>query len=176
MNKRFINSLLPALGAVLIPQLLFFWIAPEERCRFAVYPFATVLTIGNAALCLWSLNRFGLRRSAGLVVLGHALTFATLVASALLLTFDATLRTTGFVLAISAVLYLVCMIPMTIAAESDNVVSDPPPQGSEPEAELDLPEHVIEMRDNFVAQAARQTREAAPPIPKRKTPPPLPRN
>lgn len=179
MNKRFVNMLLPALGAVLIPQLLFFWIAPAVRCRILVYPTGTILTIANAALCVWCLDRFGLRRSAGLIALGYGLTFAALATSALLLAFDASLRTTGFAMAIAAVIYAACMVPMIGTTEPDGMVSDDPPgpaPSSEPDPDPvpDIPDYVLEMRDNFVEQAPRAKRPAPPALPKRtpKTPPP----
>ena len=123
MNNRFLNILFPAIGTVLIPQLLFFWADPAAPCRMVVYLFGTLITLANAGLCLWCFSRFGLRRAAGMIALACAMALTSLVLCGLLLVLQAHTRTAIFACGIAAVLFVTSMIPMIGTAEPDGQVS-----------------------------------------------------
>ena len=107
-------SLIPVLAAiVMIPQLLFWWLAPvTATARLAVYLGGTILTVGIPVAYLmtyWSTN---LRKTAGLSVICCALEAAVVVLSALLLWINVSVRSAVFAFIITALFCMIVLIPL----------------------------------------------------------------
>lgn len=110
-------ALIPVLAAiVMIPQSLFWWLAPAgAAARLAVYIGGTLLTAGIPAAYLatyWS----SLRKAAGLSVVCCILETAVIALSALLLGLDASVRSAIFAFITAALVCLILMIPLIHAA------------------------------------------------------------
>ena len=111
-------SLIPVLGAiVLIPQLLFWWLAPISAVpRLAVYIGGTFLTVSIPAayfLTYWNSN---FRKTAGLFVVSCVLEAWAIALSALLLGINAAVRSAVFAFVITTLVYLIILIPMIHSA------------------------------------------------------------
>ena len=111
-------TLIPILVAIiLIPQLLFWWLAPTTATSYlAVYIGGTLLTVGIPLayyLTYWNSN---LRKTAGLSVVAGILEIVVVALCALLLGIDASIRSTVFALIITALVCLIVLIPMITSA------------------------------------------------------------
>ncbi len=111
-------SLIPFLAAiVMIPQFLFWWLAPAAAAaRFAVYIGGTLLTAGIPAAYFVTYWNSSLRRAAGLSVVCGILEAAVVAVSALLLGIDASVRSAVFALIITALVCLIALIPLINSA------------------------------------------------------------
>ncbi len=111
-------NLIPIIfSAVMIPQLLFWWLAPQNAEAFIpVYIFGTLLTLGIPAGCLFTYFKTDLHRTAGLFVVSSVLEAVTVLIAAVLLAFNQPIRTAIFAFATAALIYLILLIPMITSA------------------------------------------------------------
>ncbi len=111
-------TLVPVLAAVaLIPQFLFWWLAPaSSRAHLAVYIGGTLLTVGIPAAFLVTYWNSNLRKTAGLAVVSCALETAVAGLSALLLAVDASVRSAVFAFIITTLVCLIVLIPLISSA------------------------------------------------------------
>ena len=116
-------SLIPVIVAiVLIPQLLFWWLAPAvATARLAVYIGGTLLTIGIPVAYLLTYWNSDLRKSAGLSIVCGTLEIAIIALSALLLGMDVSRRSAVFALTIMVLVCLIVMIPLINATMKQQV-------------------------------------------------------
>lgn len=111
-------SLIPVLAAiVLIPQFLFWWLAPAEAtARLAVYIGGTLLTVGIPVAYLVTYWNSNLRKAAGLSVVCCILETAVIALSALLLGLNVSVRTAVFAFIIATLVCLIVLIPLINSA------------------------------------------------------------
>lgn len=107
-------SLIPVLAAiVLIPQFLFWWLAPAAAtARLAVYIGGTLLTVGIPVAYLVTYWNSNLRKTAGLSVVYCILETAVIALSALLLGIDVSVRSAVFAFIITTLVCLIALIPL----------------------------------------------------------------
>ena len=107
-------SLIPVLAAiVMIPQLLFWWLAPVTAvARLAVYIGGTILTVGIPVAYLMTYWNSNLRKAAGLSVVCSALETAVVALSAILLGVNASVRSSVFALIITTLVCLIVLAPL----------------------------------------------------------------
>jgi len=125
-NRRFLY-LIPLAGVLAIPQILFFWLAPPADCRYVVYAFCTVLTIAHAVMTFYSVNAFGIRRSAATVTVGAVEVLGALIAGAILLASLSSVRTAAFCLSIFSVIYIASEVLLLLPA-----MNEPAPEQRNP--------------------------------------------
>lgn len=111
-------SLIPILAAiVMIPQLLFWWLAPgAAAARLAVYIGGSLLTLAIPLCWLLTCWNSNLRKTAGLSLVAGVLELAVVVLSAVLLAINATVRSAVFALLILALVCLILLLPLICAA------------------------------------------------------------
>lgn len=111
-------SLIPVLAAiVLIPQFLFWWLAPAAAtARLAVYIGGTLLTVGIPVAYFVTYWNSNLRKAAGLSVICGILETAVIALSALLLGIDVSVRSAVFAFIITTLVCLIALIPLINAA------------------------------------------------------------
>lgn len=115
--KRKNDVMIPLLAAlVLIPQLLFWWLAPPAAARMAVYAAGTFLTVAIPAVYLLAYRRAALRRTAGLGVVCAVLELAAVLLSAALLAANASVRSALFAFALAALVSLMALLPLVSSA------------------------------------------------------------
>lgn len=181
-NRRLLY-LIPLVGILAIPQILFFWLAPKVDCYFAVYIFGTLLTMIHAALSFYMLNTYGVRRAAATVTVGAVIATALLIVGAILLGGAATVRTACFSLAVVTVIYVICevLLMLTVMKEpaperanpSGHPAAREPQRVCAPNADSDLN---YRQRMALQHEALYRPQNPAPARPARQTPapPPLP--
>ena len=111
-------SLIPVFAAiVMIPQFLFWWLAPATAvARFAVYIAGTALTVGIPLACFLTYWNSNLRKTSGLFIVCFVLEVAVVALSALLLGFDVSVRSAVFSFIITTLVCLIVLIPLISAA------------------------------------------------------------
>lgn len=111
-NKNY--AMLPVLTAILlIPQLLFWWLAPLTAiARLAIYLGGTLITSAVIATLFVSYWKCGMRKTAGLAVTSGILEIATIIACALMLVVNVTVRSAIYALAITGLIHLIVLVPM----------------------------------------------------------------
>lgn len=111
-------SLIPVIAAiVLIPQFLFWWLAPASAtARLVVYVGGTLLTVGIPVAYLITYWKSNLRKVAGLSVVCCILETAVIALSALLLGIDISVRSAVFAFIITTLVCLIALIPLINAA------------------------------------------------------------
>ena len=88
------------IGVVLLPQLLFFWLAPQDAAaRWAVYIVGTVLTFLLTCMSFGVCWYVGVRRGAAMAAVSGVFDAAVVGVCAALLASDASVRTALFSLA-----------------------------------------------------------------------------
>ena len=107
-------SLIPVFVAiVLIPQVLFWWLAPVTAdARLTVYIGGTILTLGIPVACLITYWNSNLRKVAGLSVVCCVLETAVVALSALLLGINVSVRSAVFAYIITTLVCLIVLIPL----------------------------------------------------------------
>ena len=107
-------SLIPVLAAVvMIPQLLFWWLAPAAaETRLAVYVGGSLLTFGIPAAYFVTYWNSDLRQTMGLFVVCCVLDAAVVSLSAVLLGIDASVRSAVFAFVITALICLIVLTPL----------------------------------------------------------------
>lgn len=113
--NRFAFYLIPLLGIAAIPQILFFWLAPEVQCYITVYVFGTIITLAQLIITFAAWMRFGVRRTAAITVVGCCISLAMWIAGGILLGFSASIRTALYCLSIIAVVYVAAVTPLILS-------------------------------------------------------------
>lgn len=139
-------SLIPVLAAiVLIPQFLFWWLAPAAAtARLAVYIGGTLLTVGIPVAYLVTYWNSNLRKAAGLSVVCGILETAVIALSALLLGIDVSVRSAVFAFIITTLVCLIALIPLINAAlkqQRQGVYSAAIPEGPDNQPVRDIQDH-----------------------------------
>lgn len=99
---------IPVVGALVVANLLYFWLAPDVACKMLVYGFSfgVILLQGVASVVLW--HFFGPQKATPMVISGSSFGLGILAAGGIMLTLDAPFRIALYFLIIFAVLYLIC--------------------------------------------------------------------
>ena len=106
------------IGGVLLPQLLFFWLAPQDAAaRWAVYIVGTVLTFLLTCMSFGVCWYAGARRGAAMAAVSGVFDAAVVGVCAALLASDASVRTALFSLGALVLLYIICAAPLTTGLE-----------------------------------------------------------
>lgn len=110
--------MIPVLAAVvMIPQFLFWWLAPvTAAARLAVYIGGTILTVGIPVAYLMTYWNSNLRKAAGLSVVCCVLETAVVALDALLLGINVSARSAVFAFIITTLACLIVLIPLISAA------------------------------------------------------------
>ena len=118
MTTKNYYAVLPVLTAsLLIPQLLFWWLAPLAAiARLAIYLGVTLITSAVIATLFVSYWKCGLRKTAGLAVASGILEITTIIECAVMLAVNATVRSAIYALAITGLIHLMVLIPMVCSA------------------------------------------------------------
>lgn len=171
-NKNY--SLIPVIVAiVIIPQLLFWWLAPSTADSYmAVYVGSTILTIAvpvAAFMTYWFSN---LRRSAGLFVVSGILEILTISLAILLLGTNASVRTAIFSMVITALVCSMVLIPMihsVLKSQRQGVIPDPITSDLGNYTETYVPEPATRVQPHYSVPVttARQTASVGTPLPPR---------
>ena len=100
---------IPAVGALVVANLLYFWLAPDVACKMLVYGFCfgVILLQSMALAVLW--HFCGPQKVTPILVSGTAFGLGILAAGGIMLTLDAPFRTALYFLIIFSVLYLICV-------------------------------------------------------------------
>lgn len=115
--RRNYTSIPVLVAIILIPQLLFWWLAPVRTITdLAVYGGGTVLTILIPAVYFLAYLKSGVRKTAGLAVVCGVLDLASIALSALLLGMHASLRSVVFAFVIATLVYVILLLPMIVSA------------------------------------------------------------
>lgn len=139
-------SLISVLAAiVLIPQFLFWWLAPAAAtARLAVYIGGTFLTVGIPVAYLVTYWNSNLRKAAGLSVVCGILEIAVIALSALLFGIDVSVRSAVFAFIITTLVCLIALIPLINAAlkqQRQGVYSAAIPAGPDNQPVRDVQDH-----------------------------------
>lgn len=133
MEKRTILLAgIPSAGALVVANLLFFWLAPDVDCKLIVYIFClgTILIHGITSAVLW--HFFGARKAIPMVVSGSSFALGILVAGCMMLALKAPFRMALYCLIVLFVLYLICagylscLAADEIGERVENTIIDPP--------------------------------------------------
>ena len=117
MKRTNIPSILVLASVILIPQLLFWWLTPENiPGRQTVYVFGTILTVGLPLMTFLAYHMAGLRKSAGLGVVTVILDVTAMIVSAILLATNASPRTCVFVFMIMILAFTIFLAPFFVSS------------------------------------------------------------
>lgn len=115
------------IGVVLLPQLLFFWLAPQDAAaRWAVYIVGTVLTFLLTCMSFGVCWYVGVRRGAAMAAVSGVFDAAVVGVCAALLASDASVRTALFSLGALVLLYIICAAPLTTGLEEQEPANPAP--------------------------------------------------
>lgn len=109
MEKRtLLLAGIPIAGALVVVNLLFFWLAPDVDCKMLVYCFSlgAILIQGIASGVLW--HFFGAQKATPMVVSGTSFALGILVAGGIMLALEAPFQMALYFLIVFSVLYLIC--------------------------------------------------------------------
>lgn len=133
MEKRtLLLAGIPIAGALVVANLLFFWLAPDVDCKMLVYGFSlgVILIQGVASGVLW--HCFGTQKTTPMIVSGTSFALGILVAGGIMLALEAPFQTALYFLIVFSVLYLICAGYLSCLAADElwerveNAVIDPP--------------------------------------------------
>lgn len=160
------HAMIPVLAAaILIPQLLFWWLAPTTcQAHLVVYVAGSLLTAVLPLSCFLLYWNSDLGRTVGPAVVVAILQVTNMALSAVLLGTDATARTALFVFAIATLVCLMVLAPLFTSALR------PRPVGVYPIDETEEP--FIPEEDLFPVDPPTPTQPARRPMPARPTQPP----
>ena len=117
MNRISFASISVILAAVMIPQVLFWWLAPSDSAaRLAVFVLGSVLTACIPIACFVTYWNCDIRRAGGVFVTGMTLDLIAILTGTLLLMFSATGRTAVFAYLIVFLASIGVMVPMIASA------------------------------------------------------------
>ena len=117
MTRKNYSLFLALVAIILIPQFLFWWLAPvAATARLVVYIGGTLLTIGIPVVYLVTYLNSNLRKTAGLSVVCCILETAVVALSALLLGIDVSVRSAVFVFIITTLVCFIALILLLNAA------------------------------------------------------------
>ncbi len=118
MNRRLLQSMPILISAVMIPQLLFWWLAPAGAdAKVPIFIIGTLLTTGIPVICFLTFQNSVIRRCAGLLVTGGILEALTIAISAGLLIFNATGKSAVCSLLIMVLISVAALIPMIVSSK-----------------------------------------------------------
>lgn len=111
-------TLIPVLVAIiLIPQLLFWWLAPmSATARWVIYIGGTILTFGIPVVNFIAYWKSNSRKTICLTIVSCILEIGVIIFSALLLAINATIRSSLFAFAIIGLICLIILIPLISSA------------------------------------------------------------
>ena len=122
MTRKKYEMIPVVISVILIPQLLFHWLAPvEAAARLPVYVGGSILTAFVPTALFFTYCRCGLRSAVGTAIVSGVLETVTLCVCIALLAFNATVRSAVFSLVILALVHLICLVPMIGAALAPRV-------------------------------------------------------
>lgn len=124
MNRKNMLTIIPLIGIAAIPQLIYFWLAPDTSASLTVYIFGTIFTIVHLTLCFILMWKHSTRRVAATIIVGSIIYLIVLITSAFLLLNDSTVRTSIYSLSIHAVLYLICTLSLMFAIEPSHMLQN----------------------------------------------------
>ena len=117
MTRKNYSLILVFIAIAMIPQFLFWWLAPVTAvARLVVYIGGSLLTVGIPVtyhITYWNSN---LRKSAGLLVVCSVLEVAVVTLSAVLLGIDVSVRSAIFIFIITTLVCLIALVPLINAA------------------------------------------------------------
>lgn len=117
MTRKNYSMLSVIAAIVMIPQFLFWWLAPvTAAARIAVYIGGTILTIVIPVAYLMTYWNSNLRKAAGLSVVCCVLETTVVALSALLLGINASVRSAVFAFIITTLVCLIVLIPLISSA------------------------------------------------------------
>lgn len=137
--KKQLLSIIPLLLFEVMIQLGFFWLAPDKTCKWVVYAFLTALSLSHLMITYGLWSKYGIRRAAATIVAGSAVQVLIILGSVFLLSQDASIRSSVFLMLMLCLLYviLVSILWINIEGFSDNTENGP--SGVAAEVERDLP-------------------------------------
>lgn len=167
-------SLIAVIAAIIIiPQLLFWWLAPSSADSYlAVYIGCTILTIAvpvSAFMTYWNSN---MRKTAGLFIVSGILELLVISLAVLLLGTDASVRTTVFALVITALVCSMVLVPFihsVLKPQSHGVIPDPIVSNLGNYTEPYTPEPIVRVQPHYSVpvNTVRQTASVETPLPPR---------
>ena len=112
MNNKNYASITILIATILIPQLFFWWLAPQSADAYwSVYACGTCLILIIPAMCYAAYLNSNIRESAGLMLIAGALELTTIISAIVILALNLSLRTSLFVFAIILVFGLMAVVP-----------------------------------------------------------------
>ena len=159
-------------AVVIIPQLLFWWLAPSTAESYmAVYVGCTVLTLVipvAAFMTYWNSN---LRKTAGLFVVSGILELLVVLLAILLLGTNASVKTSVFSLVIAALVCAMILVPFinsVLKARSQGVIPDSAVNlGNSTESYISEPVTRVQPHYSVPVTTVRQTASTGTPLPPR---------
>lgn len=113
MNNKNYASITVLITTMLIPQLFFWWLAPQSADSYwSVFACGTLLTLIIPAIAFGVYLNSSIRETAGLMVVSGVMELVTIISSVVLLVFNLSLRTSLFVYAILLVFSLMAEVPI----------------------------------------------------------------
>lgn len=117
MTRKNYSLILVFIAIAMIPQFLFWWLAPVTAvARLVVYIGGSLLTVGIPVTYLITYWNSNLRKSAGLLVVCSVLEVAVVTLSAVLLGIDVSVRSAVFIFVITTLVCLIALVPLINAA------------------------------------------------------------
>lgn len=116
MNKKYFY-IIPLLLLEVMIQLGFFWLAPDNACKWVVYAFLSGMTLAHLIIVFALQILYGIRRSAATIVAGSFAQALVIGASVWLLSVDSSVRSSIFLMSMLAVLYIALVAILWISIE-----------------------------------------------------------
>lgn len=119
MNTRNYFYVIPLVMLEIIIQLLFFWLAPSNACRWVVYAFLTAVSAAHLTLVFILGCKKGARRSVPSILCGTLILMFLIATGIFMLSTNATFRNAMFLMLIISILYAAAMSLMVFSIEPD---------------------------------------------------------